>query len=506
MKKLLSYSVFCILSILTICGCQQEKSSDADLVQLTIHAPAGTYSEIELRTSEKFTFKDTTLITTKLDSNGIADMKFTITDPVLARFTIDHNQQRLPHYILLTPGDNLEVNIQPTEEWHNLTYSGIGAKVNNYLEQATAIEMQYLYIDGQPKLLLEEKNNFLAKLDSMKDAFAAFHKGYTDTVSLSEEQSSVLEKRNELKVISLYENYERIHYYNNMRNSALSDEVSLEQNMEGKYEVPIDSAFFHNALLSHDYEIALSWMIDLKVVWPLAEKLGILDKETDFPRDSMILISDRVIRNANFPANIQEYSLAQNINNFLVDKMSPGLDTIYNHFKADYSQSEYLSAIENLYDQWMAYAPGKPAPDFTGTTMDGKEVSLSELTGKVVYVDVWATWCGPCIEEFPYSKKLQQQFEGNEEVEFLYVSVDIDRDVEKWKKMVEEKGLKGMHIRDPSMEENSISKVYKISGIPRYILVDQQGKLVNANADRPSTSTIKGEIQNLLNSDAATSG
>jgi hypothetical protein len=62
--------------------------------------------------------------------------------------------------------------------------------------------------------------------------------------------------------------------------------------------------------------------------------------------------------------------------------------------------------------------PGKPATDVTGLTTDGKKVSLSSLKGKVVYVDVWATWCAPCRAEFPDSKKLVKEFEGNDQVEF----------------------------------------------------------------------------------------
>lgn len=114
-----------------------------------------------------------------------------------------------------------------------------------------------------------------------------------------------------------------------------------------------------------------------------------------------------------------------------------------------------------------------------------------------MYIDVWATWCGPCIAEFPKSKQLQKKFQNNSKVEFLYVSVDKNK--EAWKKMLaDDMNFKGIHIIQIEGHGESIWESYQISGIPRYILIDQNGDIVSSDAARPSSGEIEKEINDLL--------
>jgi thiol-disulfide isomerase/thioredoxin len=169
-------------------------------------------------------------------------------------------------------------------------------------------------------------------------------------------------------------------------------------------------------------------------------------------------------------------------------------------FKAKYPASAYIAPIDKRYNKWLRLAEGQTAPNIYGITPAGDALALSDLTGKVVYVDVWATWCRPCIAEFPHSKELKRQFEGNEEVVFLYVSTDADE--EKWKKYLQEnQDLKGTHVIEDKTkaEAYGIYEAYMITGIPNYMLVDQEGKIVNAKAPRPSSGRVQGEIEKLLN-------
>ncbi|VAW24000.1 hypothetical protein MNBD_BACTEROID04-1687, partial [hydrothermal vent metagenome] len=119
----------------------------------------------------------------------------------------------------------------------------------------------------------------------------------------------------------------------------------------------------------------------------------------------------------------------------------------------------------------------------------GGTTSLDDLKGKFVYVDVWATWCGPCKREIPYLKELEGKYRGKK-IEFVSISVDKSADHDKWQKMVKEKELKGIQLFSDKDWDSDFVKEYLIKGIPRFILIDPNGNIVNSNAPRPSDSKL----------------
>ena len=88
---------------------------------------------------------------------------------------------------------------------------------------------------------------------------------------------------------------------------------------------------------------------------------------------------------------------------------------------------------------------GDQAPTFKYLDINGKEVSLSDLKGKYVYIDIWATWCGPCTGELPHLKELEKKMHGKK---IVFVSISCDKDKAAWEKMVKEKGLEGVQLHN----------------------------------------------------------
>jgi thiol-disulfide isomerase/thioredoxin len=137
------------------------------------------------------------------------------------------------------------------------------------------------------------------------------------------------------------------------------------------------------------------------------------------------------------------------------------------------------------------------APDIAGTTIDGMPVSLRDLSGKVVYIDVWATWCKPCREEIPHAKRLQKKFAGNSNIVFLNVSVDAD--LRAWIKMIEgDKEWEGIHINQTQEQRQALWKSYKMYEVPTYIIIDRAGKIVSVQAKKPSDPELQDELKALL--------
>ena len=124
---------------------------------------------------------------------------------------------------------------------------------------------------------------------------------------------------------------------------------------------------------------------------------------------------------------------------------------------------------------------GESYIDFTYENTTGEDVSLSSFKGSLVYVDVWATWCGPCKAEIPYLKTLEQDYH-EQNIVFLSVSVDTNKD--EWLKMVKEEELGGVQLWADGWSQ--ITKDYAIFGIPRFMLFSEGGKVISNDAPRPS--------------------
>lgn len=138
-------------------------------------------------------------------------------------------------------------------------------------------------------------------------------------------------------------------------------------------------------------------------------------------------------------------------------------------------------------------APGKPCPRFIAQDTDKKIHKLDDFRGQYVFIDVWATWCAPCRQEIPHLEKLVERYKGKN-IAFVSLSTDQSKDKEKWKAMALE--MKGhQYWMGP---EHDFLRLLEVNGIPRFILVDPEGNLVNANMTRPSQSETVQLLDRLL--------
>lgn len=186
------------------------------------------------------------------------------------------------------------------------------------------------------------------------------------------------------------------------------------------------------------------------------------------------------------PEEARQIMLGKGILSFLRRGKVREIEPTLRNFHAQYPSSRYKQTLDSQFEEWGALSAGKPAPDFAATLSDGNPFKLSDLKGKVVYIDIWATWCGPCRAEFPYTKDIKKHYQNNNDIVFLYVSVDEEK--ETWLKYLKENpDFTGVQVNDPGNFDSAIAKTYKVNGIPRYMIIDRDGKIFSNDAKRPSS-------------------
>ena len=263
------------------------------------------------------------------------------------------------------------------------------------------------------------------------------------------------------------------------------------------------------------YRNAHAYYAKLQDFTPSEEFLAPLNG-MDYDNEEHFRISDdyvNIVRNHYASGNDGSLEFAEGLIEKMKEVKSPGIqstilemvayqiragsedsEAVYNKIMAVSNDEEFKGQLTEKFEKIQKLAKGNPSPQFAFEDVNGKMVKLDELQGKYVYIDVWATWCGPCKAEIPHLKELEEDYK-DKNVEFVSISIDEPKNIDAWKTMVAEKELKGVQLIADKAWESDFVQDYAISGIPRFILLDATGNIVSANAPRPSSD---GEIREML--------
>jgi thiol-disulfide isomerase/thioredoxin len=165
-------------------------------------------------------------------------------------------------------------------------------------------------------------------------------------------------------------------------------------------------------------------------------------------------------------------------------------------YKALFTTAEQKALYQKRYEELYLFAKGTPGYDFKLKDVNDKFYTLSAFKGKVVVIDIWAMWCGPCLNEMPYFEKVEEAFKERDDVVFIGLSHDGLAKKEVWKKFVIKKGWTNVELLANYNE--SVGKYYKIEGIPRFMIFDKEGKIVTVDAPRPSNPEFRKLIEQTL--------
>ena len=204
---------------------------------------------------------------------------------------------------------------------------------------------------------------------------------------------------------------------------------------------------------------------------------------SDYPRKSLELvgrlITDRAMKN---------YHLTSMFRKYLNQSVALSLQEAYELYNTLCTDENLKREVGEEYKEYVRVngnlMKGSVAPDFEMMGVTGEKCRLSDFKGKVLLVDVWATWCAPCREELPYMAKLKEYFKKDNRIEII--SVAVDNNTNTWKKFLEkEKPAWEQYIVDKKTND-FLETEYRIVGIPHFMLLDQEGRFIAYSFVRPS--------------------
>lgn len=426
-------------------------------------------------------FEDVVLQSGNIDSSNV--ISFKLSSPMTVKLILDSVNQR----VYLEPGFSLTIG--SVSAANGFTFSGKGSVINNALSAGARLFDRAL-ADG---LLDLEKEPFLDKLDSLRQDAQLVSRQYME--SLPETHRILLQKFIAFRLFSA-----RLEYGFHFHNSALINQIYAFQKNEiqEKFEfpnefdglregTPMDTLLF-NAEIDGYKDMLYHYL--LECVHNSVFEVQNWNKPDPIKSHEMLITTS-------LPPSIKEYLVANNFRHWVATiGISPPVDRIYSDFNARYPNSPYRKSLDRLYEKHLAIQPGSEAPAIVGERLDGTPFSSDELGGKLVYVDVWATWCAPCVQEIPSSIRIQSEFEEYRDLVFLNVSVD--KDVDSWRSMLAKKtDWKGIHIVLNKDQAEALENAYKVNGYPKYFIINN-GRIVNAKAPRPSEVQLKKILDELL--------
>lgn len=375
--------------------------------------------------------------------------------------------------IYLEKGQNVDLTLNAEEFDETLKYSGDLANSNNFLAAKYLWEEQNV---DYKELYSFEEDEFFKKLDSEQKKMDSL---YSTHQVKNDKFDKMLKDENMYSRAALIENYQDAHRYY----SGVED-----------YQVGSD---FYDDLKDINFKDTLAFRNSLAYQSLLEIHFNrIANEETyDSGNNNHTLLYLKKV-DSSLPDGYAKDKLMVGHLQFWL-KPDETLDEAYNIYKNSNPNSENLPELTQRYNQLKSLTAGNASPTFDYENYKGGTTSLSDLKGKYVYIDVWATWCGPCLREIPSLKEVEKDYAGKN-IQVVSISIDEPKDYDKWKQMISEKSLGGLQLMADNNWNSKFVKDYAILGIPRFILVDPKGDIVSADAPRPSDPELRKMLNALL--------
>lgn len=476
MKKLLFISL-----LLTLVACNdkakdgEEKENHHTIIAGTISNPINDFIEIRRDDYENDTIK--------IDTSG--SFVIVLNPDEFEYINLKHDKVNTT--LFLTQGDSVNVKYDASDYNETVSFSGANTSENQYLKEKAILTAE-IREKFEPKYILNRLSaeEFILKIDSIHNPVEALFNDFdannelNKNFSFNEKETVRYDKATDLLLYSftfdnherdsldqLPENFDSYLESTNLNEEQLADNFSYINFVRNRINTMTETEY--NSDSSNYDDGSAYYYIQLKHIFDQVQN----------------------------PKVLQEILVLTTTDKLRIDYEGVN-DSIFNVLDQHIKDSEKFAELKTLKAGWDKIASGKKAPELQGEDLDGELHSLSDFKGTYVYVDTWATWCGPCKVELPHLEDLQERFKDDN---ITFISISIDRNYEDWKNMVTDKNMMGVQLIAQDELQKHLTESYKIAAIPRFILIDKEGVIINPNAPRPSEN-IGSILQELIDKEA----
>lgn len=371
--------------------------------------------------------------------------------------------------IFLKKGFDLEISFDTNNFENSLIYKGIGANENNYLTSKRLLinsfgrlkDIGYYTSLGEKQFMILNDSLYRVKLNFLKK-----HK--VSKYFLEIENKSI--EYDYLNLIATYPLYKR--YFTKDKKFTVSP----------VYPKPFENLDLNNEknLLTEHYRVFLEHYFVI-----LNDKKIKENKNSDLILSKIELI-DATIKNQRIKEELAFYLGYSEI------KYSNKKQEVFNLLNKIITNTRYKLILEKKFKYLNKNARFLNSLELVLLDKDDEIINLEKFTGEFIYIDIWATWCTPCIKEIPYLEKLQKKYKKKK---IKFISIAWNDKKTKWKNSIKNKN--GIQLFAPN-KNDEFFREFKITSLPRFMIIDPKGKIINDYAERPSSERITQILDKIL--------
>lgn len=364
------------------------------------------------------------------------------------------------HYWIIEPNDEISIKFSPKKFLQSLVFAGKGAENWEYyakqrikFEEIRDWEME---ADSLSKGSKEQYFDFLDNEQNIQTEFLEKSSGISENFKQSRKAD----------IIGTIQNY-KVNFLSGNKYADLIEEKVIE-NLKIS-ELP-DSVQANSLEYGNMFQNLMELFVAKSAV----------RKRQDLTETEELNLIKSAYHKSYFSFQLIERVTAFKLKNMIeAENITPKIQKLVNDFLETATNRDYKNYLTRKVSFSKTLSKGSPAKAFKLKDIDGKDVSLKDFLGKTVYLDFWASWCGPCIYDMKFMEVVKAKFKD----EVVFIQISLDNDTE-WHEAVKIYDVKGINLRID--DANTVTKNYGVTGIPAYYLIDKKGNFAVSQVSDPS--------------------